>query len=91
MRLPVPAEEGGEPEALPVPPELADKLNTLRGKKKYLEEIRELELQVRALQEQAAAGFPPEVEPPEVFPEGEEGAEGEDPNAEGAEPAAEPA
>jgi hypothetical protein len=85
------AEEGGEPEALPVPPELADKLNTLRGKKKYLEEIRELELQVRALQEQAAAGFPPEVEPPEVFPEGEEGAEGEDPNAEGAEPAAEPA
>ena len=84
-------EEGGEPEPLPVPPELADKLNTLRGKKKYLEEIRELELQVRALQEQAAAGFPPEVEPPEVFPEGEEGAEGEDPNAEGAEPAAEPA
>ena len=56
-----------------VPPELADKLKTLRGKKKYLEEIRELEMQVRSLQEQAAAGFPPEVEPPEVFPDGEEG------------------
>jgi hypothetical protein len=80
-----------EPAELPVPPELADKLNTLRGKKKYLEEIRELELQVRALQEQAAAGFPPEVEPPEVFPEGEEGADGEEGAAEGAEPAAEPA
>ena len=63
----------------------------MRGKKKYLEEIRELELQVRALQEQAAAGFPPEVEPPEVFPEGEEGADGEEGAAEGAEPAAEPA
>jgi len=66
-----------EEKELPVPPELADKLNTLRGKKKYLEEIRELELAVRALQEQAAAGFPPEVEPPEVFPEdGEEPEEG---------------
>ena len=62
-----------EEETLPVPPELADKLKTLRGKKKYLEEIRELEMQVRSLQEQAAAGFPPEVEPPEVFPDGEEG------------------
>ena len=86
-------EAPGEPEELPVPPELADKLNTLRGKKKYLEEIRELELQVRALQEQAAAGFPPEVEPPEVFPEGEEGAdgEGEGAAAEDAAPATEPA
>ena len=80
------ADEDAEPAELPVPPELADKLNTLRGKKKYLEEIRELELQVRALQEQAAAGFPPEVEPPEVFPEGEEG---EDEAA--AEPVEEPA
>ena len=49
-------------EEMPVPPELADKLKTLRGKKKYLEEIKELELQVRKLQEQAAAGFPEEEE-----------------------------
>ena len=47
---------------MPVPPELADKLKTLRGKKKYLEEIKDLELQVRKLQEQAAAGFPEEEE-----------------------------
>ena len=33
-------EEEEEPSELPIPPELADKLNTLRGKKKYLEEIR---------------------------------------------------
>ncbi len=49
-------------EVMPVPPELADKLKTLRGKKKYLEEIKDLELQVRKLQEQAAAGFPEEEE-----------------------------
>ena len=84
-------EEEEEPGELPIPPELADKLNTLRGKKKYLEEIRELELQVRALQEQAAAGFPPEVEPPEVFPEDGDG-DGEGAAEEGAaEPVPEPA
>jgi hypothetical protein len=56
-----------------------------------LEEIRELELQVRALQEQAAAGFPPEVEPPEVFPEDGDG-DGEGAAEEGAaEPVPEPA
>ena len=53
---------------LPVPKELVEQLNVLRGKKKYLEEIKQLELAVRALQEEQAAGFPPEVEPPTVMP-----------------------
>ena len=53
---------------LPVPKELMEQLNVLRGKKKYLEEIKQLELAVRALQEEQAAGFPPEVEPPTVMP-----------------------
>jgi hypothetical protein len=55
-------DEEEKEEETPVPPELADKLKTLRGKKKYLEEIKDLELQVRKLQEQAAAGFPEEEE-----------------------------
>ena len=70
---------------LPVPKELMEQLNVLRGKKKYLEEIKQLELAVRALQEEQAAGFPPEVEPPTVMP----GDEDDDDNAPAPEPAAE--
>ena len=70
---------------LPVPKELVEQLNVLRGKKKYLEEIKQLELAVRALQEEQAAGFPPEVEPPTVMP----GDEDDDDNAPAPEPAAE--
>ena len=72
-------------EDLPVPKELMEQLNVLRGKKKYLEEIKQLELAVRALQEEQAAGFPPEVEPPTVMPGDEE----DDDNAPAPEPAAE--
>jgi hypothetical protein len=80
-----PADDGVEPateadevasEDLPVPKELIEQLNVLRGKKKYLEEIKELEMAVRALQEEQAAGFPPEVEPPVLGDEGDEGDEG---------------
>jgi hypothetical protein len=80
-----PADDGVEPateadevasEDLPVPKEMLEQLNVLRGKKKYLEEIKELEMAVRALQEEQAAGFPPEVEPPVLGDEGDEGDEG---------------
>ena len=70
-------------EDLPVP-ELMEQLNVLRGRK-VLEEIKQLELAVRALQEEQAAGFPPEVEPPTVMPGDEE----DDDNAPAPEPAAE--
>lgn len=82
-----PATEADEvaSEDLPVPKELMEQLNVLRGKKKYLEEIKQLELAVRALQEEQAAGFPPEVEPPTVMPGDEE----DDDNAPAPEPAAE--
>ena len=79
------ADDGVEPateadevasEDLPVPKEMLEQLNVLRGKKKYLEEIKELEMAVRALQEEQAAGFPPEVEPPVLGDEGDEGDEG---------------
>jgi len=80
-----PADDGVEPateadevasEDLPVPKDMLEQLNVLRGKKKYLEEIKELEMAVRALQEEQAAGFPPEVEPPVLGDEGDEGDEG---------------
>jgi hypothetical protein len=49
-----------------VPPEVQVRLASLRGQKKYLEEIKELEAQIRALQEgeAGASGGDVEIEAP---------------------------
>ena len=55
---------------MPVPPELITELQTLKGKKKYLQEIAELKAEVERLQN-----------PPEEGGEGEGEGEGGEPAA----------
>jgi hypothetical protein len=64
------AQAAAEDAALPVPPELITELQTLKGKKKYLQEIAELKAEVERLQN-----------PPEEGGEGEGEGEGGEPAA----------